>query len=67
MALRFTVQGDDEAETAEGYRLLLSLGLAPRMSPKCLTDGRWMARAVPARTTKAPAAEDGGRGPDVSG
>lgn len=57
MALRFTVQGDDEAETAEGYQLLLSLGLAPRMSPKCLTDGRWMARAVP--DTKAPAERDG--------
>ena len=66
MALRFTVQGDDEAETAEGYQLLLSLGLVSRMPPKCLTDGRWMARAVPARTTKAPTA-DGGRGPVVSG
>jgi hypothetical protein len=65
MALRFTVQGDDEAETAEGYQLLLPLGLAPRMSPKCLTDGRWMARAVP-DTTKAPA-EGGGRGSSVSG
>lgn len=65
MALRFTVQGDDEAETAEGYRLLLSLGLMPRMEPKCLTDGRWMARAVPA--TKAPAVEDDDRGLGVSG
>jgi hypothetical protein len=51
------VQGDDEQETAEGYQLLLSLGLAPRMSPKCLTDGRWMARAVPAPARKVPAGE----------
>lgn len=66
MALRFTVQGDDEAETTAGYRLLLTLGLVPRMSPKCLTDGRWMARAVP-RMTEAPAGEDDGRGPGVPG
>lgn len=63
MALRFTVQGDDEAETVEGYQLLLALGMEPRMEPKLLTDGRWMARAVP--TTKAPVRED--RGPAVSG
>lgn len=47
MSLRFTVQGDDEAEVAEGLELLLSLGLQPAMPPRQLTDDRWMARAVP--------------------
>ncbi|MFE2563070.1 hypothetical protein [Streptomyces mirabilis] len=56
MALRFTVQGDDEAETAEGYQLLLSLGLVSRMPPTDTIGNGWMARAVP-RTTKAPTAE----------
>jgi hypothetical protein len=58
MALRFTVQGDDEAETAAGLRLLLSLGLRLVMPPRQLTNDRWIARAVP--TTKTPT---GGRGP----
>jgi hypothetical protein len=62
MALRFTVQGDDERETAAGLQLLLTLGL--RMRPTLLADNRWMARAVP--TTKAPDEEDV-RGPGVSG
>lgn len=61
MSLRFTVQGDDEAETAEGYRLLLSLGLQELMPPRELTDARWMARAVPAPDAKAPAGDDSGR------
>lgn len=64
MTLRFTVQGDDEAETAAGLELLLTLGLRPVMPPRELTDQRWMARAVP-DTTKAPAEED--RGPGMSG
>jgi hypothetical protein len=63
MALRFTVQGDDEQETAEGWQLLLDAGLAPAMPPRQLTDQRWMARAVPA--TKAPAGADPSRGLDV--
>jgi hypothetical protein len=65
MALRFTVQGDDEAETAAGLQLLLTLGLRELMPPRLLTDDRWMARAVP-RMTKAPARESG-RGPVASG
>jgi len=65
MALRFTVQGDDERETAAGLQLLLTLGLQMRMRPTLLTDNRWMARAVP-RMTKAPD-EDHVRGPGVSG
>jgi hypothetical protein len=65
MAIRFTVQGDDEAETAAGLELLLSLGLQPAMPPRQLTNDRWMARAVP--TEKAPAGADPSRGLDVSG
>jgi hypothetical protein len=63
MALRFTVQGDDEQETAEGWQLLLDAGLAPAMPPRQLTDQRWMARAVP--MTQAPAGDDPSRGLDV--
>lgn len=65
MALRFTVQGDDEAETAEGLALLVAAGLQLSMPPRELTLGRWMARAAP-RMTKAPDAESG-RGPVVRG
>ena len=57
MALRFTVQGDDEQETAAGLALLLTLGLQRAMPPRQLTDQRWMARAVPAQTS-APDADD---------
>jgi hypothetical protein len=67
MALRFTVQGDDEQETAAGLQLLLTLGLREKMPPTDMISNGWMARAVPARTTKAPTAEEGGRGPRVSG
>ncbi|MGW5636448.1 hypothetical protein [Streptomyces sp. NPDC003832] len=62
MALRFTVQGDDEQETAAGLRLLLAAGLDLAMPPRCLTGDRWMARAVPG-AAKAPA---GKPGPDVA-
>jgi len=63
--LRFTVQGDSEAETAEGLRLLIAAGLQPAMPPRQVTDQRWMARAVP-RMAKAPTAESS-RGPVMSG
>lgn len=56
MALRFTVQGDSEQETAAGLAQLLTLGLQPSMPPRELTDQRWMARAVPA-SPRAPAGE----------
>jgi hypothetical protein len=62
MTLRFTVQGDTEAETAAGLRQLLALGLRELMPPRELTDQRWMARAVP--DAEAPAGRDG-RGSDV--
>ena len=66
MALRFTVQGDSEQETAAGLRFLVAAGLEPTMPPRMLTDDRWMARAVP-HMTKAPAVGGDGRGPVVSG
>ena len=55
MALRFTVQGDDEAETAEGLRMLLSLGCQKRLSPTDMISNGWMARAVLAPVVKVPA------------
>ena len=64
MALRFTVQGDDEQETAAGLQLLVEAGLQLAMPPRQLTDQRWMARAVPRMTT---ARTDDGPGRSVSG
>jgi hypothetical protein len=43
------------------------MGARPSTLPTDAAGTGWVARAVPARTTKAPAAEDGGRGPGVSG
>ena len=45
--MRFTVQGDDEAETAEGLRMLLSLGLQKKLPPTDMISNGWMARAIP--------------------
>ena len=61
MALRFTVQGDTEAETAEGLRMLLSLGCRRRLNPTDMISNGWMARAVlppvaPADNEQDPAA-----------
>jgi hypothetical protein len=64
MALRFTVQGDDEAETAAGLAWLLAHGLTPTLPPRQVTDDRWIAKTAP--TAKAPDAECG-RGPGVGG
>ncbi|WP_328336768.1 hypothetical protein [Streptomyces violaceus] len=66
MALRFTVQGDSEQETAAGLALLVAAGLQLAMPPRELTDRRWMARAVPSPTTKAPTGDAPGRGPAVT-
>ena len=63
MALRFTVQGDTEAETAEGLRMLLSLGLQRRLSPTDMIGNGWMARAVPPPVVKAPAEDRGSAAP----
>jgi hypothetical protein len=47
---------------------LVDAGYLPVMLPACLTDGRWMARAVPTPdTTKAPTVTNDGRGLDVAG
>jgi hypothetical protein len=58
MALRYTVQGDDEQETAVGLELMVAAGLQLAMPPRQLSDDRWMARAVPrmreARTEDGP-------------
>jgi hypothetical protein len=66
MTVRIGVQADSRDECAEALARLVDAGYLPVMLPACLTDGRWMARAVPAPdTTKAPAAD--GRGPVVAG
>jgi hypothetical protein len=65
MAIRVGVQADSEDECVEGLARLVDAGFVPVMLPRFLTDGRWMARAVPA-PTKAPTGESG-RGPGVSG
>jgi len=68
MTVRFAVQADTRAECAEGLdELCTRLDLVPAMLPAQVADNRWMARAVPAPTTKAPTADAGGRGPVVSG
>ena len=53
MAIRYGVQADTEEECAEGLALLVDAGMVPVMLPKCVTDGRWMARAVPTPTARA--------------
>lgn len=63
MALRFTVQGDDEAETAKGLRMLLSLGCQKRLNPTDMISNGWMARAI--LDTSKPPADD--RGPAAPG
>ncbi|MEU0589957.1 hypothetical protein [Streptomyces ardesiacus] len=65
MAIRVSVQADDEDECVEGLARLVDAGFQPVMMPRLMTDDRWMARAVPAPTAKAPAAD--GRGPAVPG
>jgi hypothetical protein len=57
MAIRVGVQADTEDECVEGLARLVDAGFVPVMLPRFLTDGRWMARAVPAPTAKAPAGQ----------
>jgi hypothetical protein len=57
MAIRVGVQADSEDECAEGLAQLVDAGFVPVMLPRFLTDGRWMARAVPAPARKVPAGE----------
>ena len=55
MAIRYGVQADSEEECSEGLALLVDAGMIPVMLPRCLTDGRWMARAVPAPAARTEA------------
>jgi hypothetical protein len=57
MAIRVGVQADSQDECAEGLAQLVDAGYLPVMLPTFLTDGRWMARAVPA-PAKAPVGDD---------
>ena len=66
MAIRASIQADSEDECVEGLARLVDAGFQPVMLPRFMTDGRWLARAVPAPTAKAPAVDDG-RGLGVAG
>jgi hypothetical protein len=67
MTVRIGVQADTRDECAEALARLVDAGYLPVMLPACLTDGRWMARAVPTPTTNAPTVTDDGRGLEVAG
>lgn len=68
MAIRASIQADTEDECVEGLTQLVDAGFAPTMMPRFMTDGRWLARAVPTpATAKAPTAADGGRGLGLAG
>jgi hypothetical protein len=59
MAIRASIQADSEDECVEGLERLVAAGFVPTMLPRFLTDGRWMARAVPAPAQmSAPAVGD---------
>jgi hypothetical protein len=47
MAVRIGVQADSEDECVEALAQLVDHGYQPVMMPRYMTDGRWMARAVP--------------------
>lgn len=64
MAIRVSVQADDEDECVEGLARLVDAGFQPVMMPRWMTDGRWMARAVPA-PAKAPAGEPAAERPGL--
>jgi hypothetical protein len=65
MAIRASIQADTEDECVEGLARLVDAGFQPVMMPRYMTDGRWMARAVP--TPKAPTVTDDDRGLGVAG
>ncbi|GAA1431793.1 hypothetical protein GCM10009601_51530 [Streptomyces thermospinosisporus] len=43
-----SVQADSEDECAEVLARLVEGGFVPVLTPRFMTDGRWLARAVPA-------------------
>lgn len=47
MAIRYSVQADTRDECVDGLEQLVRFGLVPVMLPAYMSDGRWMARAVP--------------------
>jgi len=53
MAIRYGVQADTQDECAEGLAQLVDAGMVPVMLPTLVSDGRWMARAVPTPRTTA--------------
>lgn len=62
----YMVRGSTQAVCQrELDRICQLLGAVPTMRPTDGTGRGWVARAVPARTTKAPAADERGRGPSV--
>ncbi len=62
----FMVRAGSQAACLEQLRLLCErMGLQPATTPTDAAGRGWVARAVP--QTKAPDAEDGGRGPVVGG
>jgi hypothetical protein len=64
----YMVRAKSEASCQRELDLICErMGAVPVTSPTDAAGRDWVARAVPARTTKAPTAEDGGRGPGVSG
>lgn len=54
MAIRASVQADSEDECVEGLAQLVDAGFVPIMMPRYMTDGRWLARAVPAPASRTP-------------
>lgn len=62
MATRISVQSDTEDECVEELAQLVDKGYLPILTPRYMTDGRWLARAVPAPTAKAPTAVEDDRG-----
>jgi hypothetical protein len=48
MSVRVSVQADSEDECAEALARLVGVGFVPVLTPRFMTDGRWLARAVPA-------------------
>ncbi|MFF9271130.1 hypothetical protein EF919_18205 [Streptomyces sp. WAC02707] len=51
MPIRYGVQADTRDECAEGLARLIDVGMLPIMMPTMVSDGRWLARAVPSPTT----------------
>jgi hypothetical protein len=62
VTIRYSVQAETREECVQGLELFVQMGLVPVMLPVQVMDDRWMARAVPPPTAKAPAEDDQGPG-----